>query len=602
MIALLRKRIGGRANESGIAMIMVISVGAVMTLLIVAAVALSLNTFKRSATDDNWSAALAAAYAGIEEYQSRLSEEPGYVKYGNPASKFSNPTGSASPKVQLPPAAKTNPAFGLGPTGTWATVPGSIDDTAQFRYEVDNINYANTGTIRVRATGRVGGQIRTLVADLRQKGFIDFLYFTDFEMQDPVISKDTNCQTARYMWDGAGRNSTCVIHFASSDTIGGPVHSNDTLVICTGTRFKGIVTTGRPTGGYTKPGGCSDATFDLGPPIYSPALPMPATNTQIQKETRSDLTGGDVPRPGCLYTGPTEITFIGGGQMVVKSPWTKFVNIEGDPVTAGSNALSAQCGTIAALKSTAGATVPVPNNNVVYVQNIPLTGINSATDAETITSGTTSTKRCRSVAGTTLQSAATSAAPTGYSQNVVGYPRNTEVPLVVGTAADASYGCRNGDVFISGTLTGGALTVAAQNYVYVTDDVKYGSSETDMLGLIGQNAVWVYNPMTSGEVPLLGVNRRIDAAILSVAHTFIVQNYNKGANSRGMLTVNGAISQKFRGPVATTGGTGYGKNYVYDARFRYMAPPKFLSPVTTTYGVNVWVEVAPAMRADGSYR
>ena len=47
---------------------------------------------------------------------------------------------------------------------------------------------------------------------------------------------------------------------------------------------------------------------------------------------------------------------------------------------------------------------------------------------------------------------------------------------------------------------------------------------------------------------------RIDAAILSLQHSFIVDNYNCGARL-GTLTVNGAIAQKYRGPVGTVSGT-----------------------------------------------
>ena len=325
-------------------------------------------------------------------------------------------------------------------------------------------------------------------------------------------------------------------------------------------------------------------------------MDMPATNTELRKETRSDLPDL-VPRPGCLYTGPTQITFgPTAGQMTVKSPWTKFTNITGDPAapTSGNNANSAQCGTIAALSSAAGATLSVLVNNVIFVQNIPLTGVNSATTAETTT--TTAPANCRTSTGTTI---ATTTA--GFSQNVVGYPTATEKPLIGGTTATASYGCRNGDLFVSGTDTGGAITLAAQNYVYVTGDLRYGSNDTDMIGLVGQNAVWVYNPVhySTGSF-LLGNNRRIDAAILSVAHTFAVQHYDTGS-ARGTLTVFGSIAQKYRGTVGQ-GSAGYLKNYLYDARFKFTAPPKFLAPASTTYGINVWIEIEPVYRVDGCYR
>lgn len=55
-------------------------------------------------------------------------------------------------------------------------------------------------------------------------------------------------------------------------------------------------------------------------------------------------------------------------------------------------------------------------------------------------------------------------------------------------------------------------------------------------------------------------NLNIDAAILAVTGSFIVDNYDC-AGSLGNLTVNGAIAQFYRGPVGTTNGNGYTKNY-----------------------------------------
>ena len=75
-----------------------------------------------------------------------------------------------------------------------------------------------------------------------------------------------------------------------------------------------------------------------------------------------------------------------------------------------------------------------------------------------------------------------------------------------------------------------------------------------MLGLIANNFVRIYHPCTyssntngAGSVE----NLSIDAAILAINHSFIVDNYDCGA-SLGTLNVNGAISQKYRGPVGTT--------------------------------------------------
>ena len=104
-----------------------------------------------------------------------------------------------------------------------------------------------------------------------------------------------------------------------------------------------------------------------------------------------------------------------------------------------------------------------------------------------------------------------------------------------------------------------------------------------MLGLVANNFVRVYHPYETKETynsrtrqtetecvngpgSLHGVT--IDAAILAILHSFIVDNYNCG-EQLGKLTVNGAIAQKYRGAVGTTGGTGYLKNYNYDSRLRY---------------------------------
>ena len=69
----------------------------------------------------------------------------------------------------------------------------------------------------------------------------------------------------------------------------------------------------------------------------------------------------------------------------------------------------------------------------------------------------------------------------------------------------------------------------------------------------------------------------IDAAILAINHSFIVDNYGCGSDL-GTLTVNGAIAQKYRGAVGTTGGNGYVKNYNYDDRLKYIEPPSFIEP------------------------
>jgi hypothetical protein len=89
---------------------------------------------------------------------------------------------------------------------------------------------------------------------------------------------------------------------------------------------------------------------------------------------------------------------------------------------------------------------------------------------------------------------------------------------------------------------------------------------------------------------------RIDAAVMSVEHSFIVDNYYCGG-TLGTLTVNGAIAQRLRGPVGTGGttiSTGYIKDYNYDDRFRVVNPPYFLDPVNSAWRLVRFNEQIPA--------
>jgi Tfp pilus assembly protein PilX len=77
-------------------------------------------------------------------------------------------------------------------------------------------------------------------------------------------------------------------------------------------------------------------------------------------------------------------------------------------------------------------------------------------------------------------------------------------------------------------------------------------------------------------------NLEVDAAILSTHHSFIVDNYLCGAHL-GELKIWGSIAQFWRGPVGTSGGTGYTKNYTYDERLASTTPPEFIAPTTTAW-------------------
>ena len=610
MISRLAKaRIRLVRDEEGIALALVIGVSTVLLLLVTVALSAALSTLKTSKSDESWNGAIAAAYAGIEDYKSKLANDSGYYRYGNTSAPFSS--GSI---LTAPPQA--NPAFGIGVSGTWAVIPDGNahdQDFADYRYEVDNRDYINSGILKVRATGRVGDQTRSVVANLKQTGFIDFLYYTTYEIGDPVLgglsaSQQTSC--TKYAYAGRPTSGCGAIAFGAFDVINGPMHSNDTIRAC-GSTFNGAVTTSYyPTSGdaYVRgnanTAGCPNGTvehFPKGKPVSVSTVDLPPTNKKMFNEVRTDLPL-DTPRPGCLYTGPTKITFNANGTMTVRSPWTKVTRVSNAAGTAGSNPV--ECGlpgvATGQLGSTGGATVTVPARNLIYVQDVQFVA-GTVTANQPQWQNNTYPKKTSSTNYTSTDCT---------NGNFLGYPLANED---IRTGISSAYNCKKGDVFVEGTLDG-EVSINAENYIYITNDLLYDSTSPDsVLGLVAQNQVWVWNPVkdwngsTSSPTATRFYNgdRTIDAALLSVNKTFQVQNYDVGG-PRGTLTVSGAIAQKFRGPVATgnstTGAlaTGFSKSYNYDERFKYTAPPKFLSPVSTTYGVSTIVESKTAYNPDGS--
>ena len=91
----------------------------------------------------------------------------------------------------------------------------------------------------------------------------------------------------------------------------------------------------------------------------------------------------------------------------------------------------------------------------------------------------------------------------------------------------------------------------------------------------------------------------IEAAVLAVAHSFIVDNFACGA-PLGTVHIKGALAQKFRGRLAGTGiagggvSAGYLKDYQYDDRLKFRSPPYFLAPTISAWHVVRQNEQIPA--------
>jgi Tfp pilus assembly protein PilX len=545
--------------DSGWAMLTVIASLLIMTIFVTAALALASGRQKTAKRDQDFTAAGQAADSGVDDYLARLQANGNYFTLGN--------------------SDATNAAM-----SGWAPVPGTASN-GSFHYRVDTSQEYTSGVLTLTSTGRANGVDRTVTAKLAKTSFLDYMYFTDYETQSPVTYSQsdisqaggigaltTTCKT--YLYAGrrvpdADHDYCGPIYFTSGDVLKGPVYSNDAMQFSGSPSFQSTFGTSwqDPSAKYwiCESGATCNPTFAQSP--INESLPFPSTNNQLAQFADPSLGGG-----GCLFVGPTSITLNANATMSIVSPETPSAKSTG------------ACGT----HSWASAvTVDVPSGQVIYDES---------------------------------QSPATCSS---YPAGLAGFPASGDTNTTgqpTGLATGGSSSCANGDVFVQGWLKG-QLTIASTNNIYITDSIRYVGSNgspsagnldsgiptsssstppaadtngTDVLGLSANNFVEVYHPLTScsganrtrsGTCPTSArdggsarTNLEIDAAIVASNGSFLVEDWGSGPQL-GVLSVNGGMIQRFRGPVGCTGcwsgnaQTGYIKDYNYDKRLVTLAPP-----------------------------
>ncbi|HVW19330.1 MAG TPA: hypothetical protein VHB30_13875 [Solirubrobacteraceae bacterium] len=562
------------AGESGFTTIVVISALLIGTLLVGAAFTIAQGDTGPARSDQYAKQAYAAAEAGVNFYLAHLLQDSDYWK-----NCYTVPAGASSYPVNRQGADFSSPS-----TRTQA-VPGS-----QARYEIELLNPrgqtgcssgssasiidASTGRLSIRSTGSYGGVRRSIVASFGRPGFLGFLWFTDKETQDPDTysggAPSTTC--AQYYRDG--RSSRCGDQqFITGDSLNGPVHTNDIWYI------GGRASFGRSGKGdaleATDPAGCrpspsclTTATWNGGLIKGAGLVGVPTANASLKNYASADGVGSAcaATSPNCwLFTGPVHITLGANGVQVVGPT---VLDSKGNP-KAGST-----------LKSGVGTWPP---NGVIYVDN----------------------GNCKTTFPQTQTQVLTDSDADGTGSP--GYPQGT--------------GC--GDAWVHGAA-GRDVTVAAKNDVIIDGDITHATTGV-AVGLIPEGFVRVYHPCaytktttgsgknkkttitdsnwsTSPEDPGVGylADPKINAAILSLKHSFLVDNWGCGSNSGlGSLHVTGAIAQYYRGTVGTNDGSGnvasgYLKDYSYDATLKQHQPPYFLEPTNATWELVSETEQVPA--------
>jgi hypothetical protein len=498
----------------------VLMVGGLLVAASFAAVDPDLGLTKK---DDDSKQAYAAAEAGLSYYMNRLAQDSSYYTYC----------------ANVPSASQNAVNLEWGGTGAdprlFRKIPGTTSDYAVELLAIQNTAVAGTetcvqdtpgsmidaksGTFRIRSTGRARTPLsaadkpkkRSIVATLRRKAFLDYLYFTDRETLDPLAYSSTtsqawaaqNCDVPRQDRPGGCDE----INFITSDSVNGPLHTNDSILVCGSPNFgndaNDLIELNQVDPGWVDCGSGSTPDF-IGTRVYPGGiLPMPQSNAELEASADS----------GYVFTGETTLVFSTGSVSVTNN----------------------------------GTTVskPMPPSGVIYVKS--------------------------------------SGCSTGYAR---------------AQTYAAAAGC--GNVRVSGTYSKD-ITIGADNDIIVMDDFKSSNTTAVLGGLVANNFVRVYHPVTfdwSGCSPNGGPGSiQIDAAILALNHSFIVDNWYCGS-ALGTLTVNGAIAQKFRGPVGTFGGggptTGYSKNYNYNDTLRYREPPYFVNPTDAPWKIIRQNEQVPA--------
>jgi Tfp pilus assembly protein PilX len=156
-----------------------------------------------------------------------------------------------------------------------------------------------------------------------------------------------------------------------------------------------------------------------------------------------------------------------------------------------------------------------------------------------------------------------------------------------------------GNVYVKGYYTQ-SLTIASQNDIIIDGNLTGENGKvpggTTMLGLVANNFVRVYHPVSAGCENTAAdlVNPTIDAAILTLKQSIMVDNFECGKANLGSLNVYGAIASLFSngatGVFSSSGSTitlehGYPYNLSYDKRLQVEEPPHFLNPIRAAWAI-----------------
>jgi hypothetical protein len=525
-------------SESGFTMIATVTGLSLLASLVLVAVTAVNGDVNLTRGNFDRREAYEAAKAGINEYAFHLKVDNAYWMSCNdvPEPNALNKLGNTTKRRPVPGQTGATYALELLPSETQKTYP----ECSKVNPAVSMLESAGQlrGTFRVRSTGFSGDSKVVIVATFRPVTFLDYVYFTQRETSDPVSYGFGNPSAQL-----TGANSQCGKVLQERD-----VNGNALPLSSAGRNSAPIPNAGSKY--------CNVISFVTGDSLNGPV------------HTNDAFAICNTPKFGRNVNDSIEVSALPPGWYSTKSINKSGSSCSGNPNFTGT------------FRTNAPAITPPPTNS--ELKNIAEPGFKFKGQVRICLNGTNMTVGNTGTC-TGLYSGSIPANGVVYVENDVCSAAYSPFTATY----PATSGC--GNAYVHGTYSG-QLTIAAENDIVIDEDL-IRNGESAVLGLIANNFVRVYhaypsqviNPSTyepeckSGTETGLG-NVTIDAAILAINHSFIVDHYDCG-KSQGTLTVRGALAMKFRGAVGTTGGdTGYLKSYNYDDRLRFLSPPSFIKP------------------------
>lgn len=539
-------------DQRGFTMIVALGVMLVTGLLMAAVFVATNSEVTLSHQDTLQKQAYYAALSGVQEYEYKLESNPNYWQTCQSPAADVPQRSDEHYELRLLGANGHTSCSTSEPFASMIESKGALANT--FRIEsIGCAGKAEMTSCEKQPSSKVA--VRKVVATFQVTGFLQYVYFTQYETRDPgLYEPKANCAVYR----NAGRSSECTtIWFVSGDTVKGPMHTDDSSAVC-------------------------------GTPEFGRAKHTPPDVIEINGGLYTEGCGGGA---NPVFNSATKNYTVGAELVAPESDTSMKAYVESANNFAGVTRLTLNGTTNKIAVTNQGKTTEInwPENGLIYVENNGSCGYHftgNAADGKV-------EKEQETNCGTIYVHGTYSKSLTLAAQNDLVINGNTYPTSVAGKLGSEP----------SGTTT---LGLIATNYVRIyhpvgTEYEKGGGGECpngDNYNATTKKCEY-QNSSSSCDAPNLSAaqdttngwgsqsNIWIYAANLSTSHSFTVDNWNCG-EQLGELNVYGAIGQKFRGIVGTGGGgsgTGYIKNYEYDQRLASDEPPYFLQPLNAGWKV-----------------